>query len=240
MKRKLFLAGLPFVILGPVLLPIAYPTPPMITLVSNERLDIPSSYHTYYSVGLSSSQVAEFQFSSNHPMDFYILDQENFDLFLQNQTNFAIVAYMAESQNTHRFKPTETGTYFFMIFNTGAQDATVTVTIRRSFSELGYIGAGILILGGVLVTLGYALKPKATEIPTQVLEMIKMYGRIQISELAARFSTSETDIELTLLKLRNMNEPVFYNAATREVSYGPRLPPPESPSSSAQPAEHGS
>src|SRR5207244_10777252 len=81
-------------------------------------------------------------------------------------------------------------------------------------------------------------KPRAVGITYKVLEMIKMHRRIRISELALKFSTSETDIELALLKIRRTNEPIFFDGSTRYVSYPPRPSPPKTPSPPA-PREGG-
>ncbi|OLD13247.1 MAG: hypothetical protein AUI97_04890 [Crenarchaeota archaeon 13_1_40CM_3_52_17] len=238
MKRTVFLASLPFLILASILLPVSIALPPpMTTIIFNDQRNISHSnvanryYYAHYSVQLSAYQRAEFQFSSSQPLDFYLLDRGNFDSYISNQTNVATITYsLAELQNIHSFTPTRADTYVFMLLNSGSQDATVNVSIRRSFTGLEYIGLGIVAAGGILITLGLVLKPRAVEIPTKVLEMIKMHGRIRISELALRFSTSETDIELALLKIRRMNEPIFFDGSTREVSYLPRPRPPETPS----------
>ncbi len=208
----------------------------MITTIFNDERNISHSneanryYYIHYSVQLSAYQRAEFQFSSSQPLDFYLLDRENFDSYISNQTNVVITYSLGELQATNSFTPTRADTYVFMLLNPGSQDATVDVSIRRSFTELGYIGLGIAAAGAILMTLGLVLKPRAVEIPSKVLEMIKMHGRIRISELALRFSTSETDIELALLKIRRTNEPIFFDGSTREVSYLPRPPPSETPS----------
>jgi hypothetical protein len=208
----------------------------MITTIFNDQRNISHSneanryFYIHYSVQLSAYQRAEFQFSSSQPLDFYLLDRENFDSYISNQTNVAITYSLGELQAINSFTPTRTDTYVFILLNSGSQDATVNVSIRRSFTELEYIGLGIAAAGAILMTLGLVLKPRAVEIPSRVLEMIKMHGRIRISELALRFSTSETDIELALLKIRRTNEPIFFDGSTREVSYLPRPPPPETPS----------
>ncbi len=223
-KLLLFFGSLPFLILGSILLPVSIITPPMITLFSNYQQTIPHNetpnyYHYfYYRVMLSTSERAEFHFSSSQPVDFYILDQENFDRLVQNQTNTVTTFAYGELQNTHTFISTKTDTYVFMLLNTSGQDI-VTITVRRSFIALEYVSLGVLVFGGVLMILGVVLKSRAVEIPSKVLEIIKMHGQIKVSELALTFSTSETDIELTLLKLRIMNQPIIYNPATREVSY---------------------
>jgi len=225
-------------ILASILLPVSIALPPpMTTIIFNDQRNISHSnvanryYYAHYSVQLSAYQRAEFQFSSSQPLDFYLLDRGNFDSYISNQTNVATITYsLAELQNIHSFTPTRADTYVFMLLNSGSQDATVNVSIRRSFTGLEYIGLGIVAAGGILITLGLVLKPRAVEIPTKVLEMIKMHGRIRISELALRFSTSETDIELALLKIRRMNEPIFFDGSTREVSYLPRPRPPETQS----------
>ena len=208
----------------------------MITTIFNDERNVSHSneanryYYIHYSVQLSAYQRAEFQFSSSQPLDFYLLDRGNFDSYINDQTSVAITYSLGELQATKSFTPTSADTYVFMLLNSGSQDATVNVSIRRSFTGLEYIGLGIVAAGGILITLGLVLKPRAVEIPTKVLEMIKMHGRIRISELALRFSTSETDIELALLKIRRMNEPIFFDGSTREVSYLPRPRPPETPS----------
>lgn len=212
--------------LGFVVLPVSFVAPPMVTAISSERQNIQSSpaagyyYSVYWAVELDSNQKAEFQFSASQPIAFVILDKENFDRYFANQTFTLIAASANEWENTHSFTPTRTGTYYFMLQNTAGQEASVTVTIRRAFSGLAYIGAVGLVLGGVLTTLGFVLKPKAVEIPAQVLAIVKLHGHIMISELASRFSTSQTDIELALIKLRSMSEPISYVAATGEVWYG--------------------
>jgi hypothetical protein len=187
-------------------------------------------YYVHYPAQLSVSQRAEFQFSASQPLDFYLLDRGNFDLYINDQPSVAITYSLGELQGAHSFTPTRADTYVFVLLNSGSQDASVIVSVRRAFTGLEYIGLGIFALGAVLMTLGLVLKPNAVETPTKVLEMIKMHGRIRISELALRFSTSETDIELALLKIRRMNEPIFFDGSTREVSYLPRPRLPETPS----------
>ena len=234
-------------ILASILLPVSIALPPpMTTIIFNDQRNISHSnvanryYYAHYSVQLSAYQRAEFQFSSSQPLNFYLLDRGNFDSYISNQTNVATITYsLAELQNIHSFTPTRADTYVFMLLNSGSQDATVDVSIRRSFTELEYIGLGIAAAGAILMTLGLVLKPRAVEIPSKVLEMIKMHGRIRISELALRFSTSETDVELALLRIRRTNEPIFFDGSTREVSYLPRRPPSETPSPPA-PREGGS
>ena len=229
------IASIPFLALGLVLLPLALVAPPMVAAISNERQTIPPSpaagyaYYVYWSVPLDTAQRAEFQFSSSQPVDFVILDKENFDLYLRNQTFVMTTWSHSEFESTHSFTPTKADTYYFMLQNISGLGATVTVTISRAFTGLAYIGAAGLIIGGILITLGFALKPKAVDNPAQVLGMIKMHGRIMIGELASRFSTTQTDIELTLIKLRSMGEPISYLAATGEVWYGSQPPPPEPP-----------
>ena len=247
MKRAVFLASLPFLVLALIILPVSIALPPpMITTIFNDERNISHSneanryYYIHYSVQLSAYQRAEFRFSSSQPLDFYLLDRGNFDSYINNQTNVVtITASLGELQAINSFTPTQADTYVFMLLNSGSQDATVDVSIRRSFTELEYIGLGIAAAGAILMTLGLVLKPRAVEIPSKVLEMIKMHGRIRISELALRFSTSETDIELALLKIRRTNEPIFFDGSTREVSYLPRPPPSETPSAPA-PREGGS
>jgi len=246
MKRAVFLASLPFLVLALIILPVSIALPPpMITTIFNDERNVSHSneanryYYIHYSVQLSAYQRAEFQFSSSQPLDFYLLDRGNFDSYINDQTSVAITYSLGELQATKSFTPTSADTYVFMLLNSGSQDATVDVSIRRSFTELEYIGLGIAAAGAILMTLGLVLKPRAVEIPSKVLEMIKMHGRIRISELALRFSTSETDVELALLRIRRTNEPIFFDGSTREVSYLPRRPPSETPSPPA-PREGGS
>ncbi len=233
MKRKVLLASLPFLVLGSILLAITFVSPPVVTLVSNEQRNIPRSnvpdryYYAYWSLALSAAQKAEIQFSASQPMSFFILDKENYDRYTRNETFTAFTTSLNELENTHSFTPTRADTYYFFIQNTSSQDATVMVTIRRSFNELAYIGAGIIIFGGILTTLSFVLKPTVVEAPTKVLEIVKMRGRVWISDLASMFSTSQTDIELALMKLRNRGEPILFDVTTGEVSYGPRAPPSE-------------
>ncbi len=234
-KRTLLLTGLPLLILGSVVLPLSLVAPPMVTAISNEQQNIPSSpaagyyYYASWWVELSANQRAEFQFTATQPVLFVILDKENYDRYVGNQTATVINSSANEWENTHSFTPARAGTYYFMLQNTAGQDATVTVTIRQSFTGLAYIGAAVAALGGILTTLGLVLRPKAVEIPALVLEMVKMHGRIMISELASRFSTSQTDIELALIKLRSKGEPISYLAATGEVWYGSQPRQPETP-----------
>ena len=246
MKRAVFLASLPFLVLALIILPVSIALPPpMITTIFNDERNVSHSneanryYYIHYSVQLSAYQRAEFQFSSSQPLDFYLLDRGNFDSYINDQTSVAITYSLGELQATKSFTPTSADTYVFMLLNSGSQDATVDVSIRRSFTELEYIGLGIAAAGAILMTLGLVLKPRAVEIPSKVLEMIKMHGRIRISELALRFSTSETDVELALLRIRRTNEPSFFDGSTLEVSYLPRRPPSETPSPPA-PREGGS
>src|SRR5260370_25262804 len=209
MKRTLFLASLPFLFLASILLPVSIALPPPMTnSIFDDQRNISHSnvanrcYYIDYSVQLSAYQKAEFQFSSSQPLDFYLLDRGNFDSYVNNQTNVVTITYsLGELQNIHSFTPTIANIYVFMLLNSGSQDATVNVNIRRSFTGLEYVGLGTLSTEPLLMTLGLVLKPRAVEVPTRVLEMIKMHGRIRISELASRFSTSETDIELALLKI---------------------------------------
>lgn len=247
-KRRLLFASSPFMAIGLVLLSLSLFAPPMVTAISDDRQNIPRSpaaghyYFFAWWAELSAAQRAEFQFSSNQPMDFAIIDRENYDLLIQNQTIIPITWSHSEFENTHSFTPTKSDTYYFILQNISGQDATVTATIRVSLTGLGYIGV-VLVLGGVLMTLGFALKPRAVDNPAQVLGMIKMHGRIMIGELASRFSTTQTDIELTFIKLRNMGEPISYLAATGEVWYGsqPRPPePPTPPPTSIEPASQPS
>ncbi len=242
------LGSLPFLVLGSLLVPLSLVARPMIPLISNDQQSIRRSdvagyyYYAEWRLELSAYQRAEFQFSSSQPVDFYIFDKENFDRYLNNQTNTLITSSLSELENTHSFTPTEADTYVFMLLNIAGQDATVNVTIRRSFTGLEYIGASILIFGGIVTAVGVLLRPKAVEIPTLVLEMLKMHGRIKVSELAAIFSTSQADIEMALLKLRIQGEPIVFEPVTGEVSYGsePRtrdtpLSPPPSSGTASQP-----
>lgn len=52
-----------------------------------------------------------------------------------------------------------------------------------------------------------------------VLVIARLYGRLKISDLAAKLAITEADVELAVIKLQSRGKPIRFEASTREVVY---------------------
>src|SRR2546428_7118547 len=107
MKRAVFLASLPFLVLALIILPVSIALPPpMITTIFNDERNVSHSneanryYYIHSSVQLSAYQRAEFQFSSSQPLDFYLLDRGTFDSPINDKTSVPITYSLGDLQAT--------------------------------------------------------------------------------------------------------------------------------------------
>lgn len=71
----------------------------------------------------------------------------------------------------------------------------------------------ILLIGGIL---GLVSKEK---IALRVLDVIRLYGRLKIDDLASKIGKTEADVELAIMELQAKGEPIKFEAETREVIY---------------------
>lgn len=73
----------------------------------------------------------------------------------------------------------------------------------------------------ILFPVYYFLHVKA--LPSRILNTLKFYGRMKIGDLATRFSTTEDDTELAILKLEKKGDgcEIRYDEEKREVIYIP-------------------
>ena len=69
------------------------------------------------------------------------------------------------------------------------------------------------IIGGIL---GLVSKEKTA---LGVLGVAKLYGRLEIADLAAKLGKTEADVELAVIELQSKGEPIRFEAETREVIY---------------------
>lgn len=69
------------------------------------------------------------------------------------------------------------------------------------------------IIGGIL---GIISREKVEE---GVLAIARLYGRLKISDLAAKLVITEADVELAIIKLQSKGKPSQFEASTREVIY---------------------
>jgi len=221
MKRKLILSSLPVLVFGVAVLLVSSLAPPITTLFSDSGYFLPNHFYFHYSVSLAPGQRGEVQFSSSQPLNFYLLDQINYNNYATGQTKTALVTSSGELHNTHTFTANTAGNYTFILENTSGADAGVIMTFRHSITDLGIVGASLLIFAGAVAFAGVIMKTSAVEDPSDALQMIRTLGRVRVLELALRLSTTESDIQLAVIRLRMMGEPVLYNPATGEVSYNP-------------------
>ena len=94
--------------------------------------------------------------------------------------------------------------------------------ISREVSWARYIyfgGVGLSAIGFLSLIAGLILRPRIAEVPSRLLDAMKLYGRMEISELATRFKTTEADIELAVINLNSNGEPIQFDRETREVTY---------------------
>lgn len=102
----------------------------------------------------------------------------------------------------------------------------IAITMFFIFAEV--ISGGILVEGIIPVIagiLGFVARGKSKtmqKMPIDLLGVVKLHERIKISELAARFKTTELEIELSVIKLQEKGDPIGFDKETREVIYKKR------------------
>ncbi len=236
------ITSIPFLALGLLAVAVGLFAAPLTTLVSNEQRTIKASavvnyyYFHDWPLQLSAGQEVEFQYTTAQTVSFYIMDKATYDQWQQNQTVTPLLSVPDEAGGVYTYTPTQADKYHFIIQNTGSEIATVVVTIREQFVDLAWVGVAVIVFGGILTTLGFALGPKMVN-GDKVLAIVQSRGPIWIVDVASMLGTTRTDVELCIMKLRQRGVPIMIDAVTGNVSYGWYPPPPITTQGSNPPAQ---
>lgn len=170
------------------------------------------------------------EYAASDEVSLYIFDEHNFELFqsfvqYNLQLFYDEIYHFSGRSQSYTFSAPKDDTYHIVLINFEDNDVSASVKIltdRPGILGLIYFFAFILSVGGLATLIGgLVLKPKMKEAPSRLLDAMKFYGRIKISELATRFKISEADIELALIELKSRGEPIKLDRETREVIYTP-------------------
>jgi len=220
LRKKIVITGVIVIVIGVLLFAYGFFFPPRDIVVDTEVTIKPEYYH-YYWILAEVGQSLRFSFSSTDIVDFYVMDGENFELADAGKA-FDEIHYFAGGESSYSFHAPKTNKYYFVVNNSGENDVTVLMMLiaEKAYSRYIYFaGIGLGLVGIIGTIAGSILKPKVVEIPSELLDVMKLYRRMKISDLATRFKTTEADVELTVIKLRSEGEPIQFDRETREVIY---------------------
>lgn len=171
------------------------------------------------------------EYTASNEIIFYILDEYNYyklETFLKNRiwTDYQFIHHSVGESESYTFSAPKYDTYYIVLFGSGDNDVSVAVKIlieRVWIKGMLYVFALLIFvpIGLVGIIGGLRAKPKVEQVASKLLDVMKLYERMKISELATRFKTSEADIESALIKLKSRGEPIQFDVETREVIYTP-------------------
>lgn len=224
MRRKFVIGGVIVLLVGVLLFIYAFFFPPRESIV-NTTVTIPAGHYQWFAVGVPFGMSTYSEYTASDDVEFIILDSHNYGLFEAEKDWDKIeetIYYFFGRSEAHMFHAPKDDTYYFILNNFGDNDVSASVKILGgvSWARLVYFGGiGISAIGFISLIIGVVLKPKIVEVPSRLLDAMKLYGRMKISELAARFKTTEADVELAVIKLKSKGKPIRFDRETREVIY---------------------
>ena len=222
MRKKIVVVGVIVLVLGALLAIYGFFSPPRETIVDDTDT-IPSGYYSAYWDEVPFGMSVHTKYTASDEVEFLVLNSHNFELFDAVEDYDAIYDSWGKSQS-HTFHAPKDDTYYIALCNFEDQTVSVSVKISREVSWARFIwlgGIGLSVIGFIGLIAGLILKPKMVEAPSRLLDVMKLHGRMKISELATRFKTTETDIELAVVRLKSKGEPIQFDRETREVIYTP-------------------
>ena len=129
----------------------------------------------YYMFDVEEGTRLEFSFSADTPLNFAVLDSENYEIF--STTNESIeTIYLRKDTDSglFAFETPKADKFYFIIDNIEA-DASASWTYTYSvssgrFSAVSWGGAGLVAAGAVIAFVGYLGKPKISSAPRESRE----------------------------------------------------------------------
>jgi hypothetical protein len=222
LRKKIVIGGVIVLVVGALLFVYGFFLPPRETVVDTTETIQASHYSGYwFEVPIGMSIYSEY--AASNEVEFYVLDSHNFELFDAGE-DCEEIYYSVGKSNVHTFHAPKDDTYYVVLCNLGDSDVSASLKISREVSWARLIwfgGIGLSAIGFIGLIAGLILKPKMVEVPSRLLDAIKLYGRMKISEMAAQFKTTEADVELAVIKLKSNGEPIKFDRETREVVYAP-------------------
>ena len=220
MRKKIVVGGVIVLVVGALLFIYGFFSPPREALVDDTDI-IPSGYYLWYSFEVPLGMSVHSEYTTSHEVEFCVLDSHNYELF-EAELDFNEIYYFIGKSQAHTFHAPKDDTFYVILNNYGDNDVSASVKVSAEVSWARFIyfgGIGLSAIGFIGLIAGLILKPKMVEAPSRLLDVMKLHGRMKISELAARFKTTEADIELAVVKLKSSGEPIQFDAEKREVIY---------------------
>jgi hypothetical protein len=222
MRKKIVIGGIVVLVVGALLFIYGFFFPPRETLIDTTE-SIPSGYYYYFWFEVPTGMSIHSEYTTSREVEFCVLNSHNYELF-EAEEDFDDIYFFYGKSLSHTFHAPKDDTYYVVLSNSGYDDVSASVEISAEVSWARFIyfgGIGLSGIGFISLIAGLILKPKIVEVPSRLLDVVKLHERMKISELATRFKTTEADVELAVIKLKSSGEPIEFDRETREVVYTP-------------------
>jgi len=150
----------------------AYAFPPLRTAFDKDRIIHANSYWRFEN-GVKSGRKVYSEYSTSDEIEFFILDSENFELFLKKYKEgeryifFSAIYHSFGNSDSYTFRAPKDDTYYTILLNDGDNDVSASF---KQLERMYYIvnAAGVLslflVLGGfIALIVGLIQKPKTVE-----------------------------------------------------------------------------
>ncbi|MFX0117441.1 MAG: hypothetical protein ACFFB3_23035 [Candidatus Hodarchaeota archaeon] len=220
LRKTIAVGSLVVLVVGALLFIYGFFSPPREALVDDTDT-IPSGYYFGYSFEVPFGMSVHSEYTASHEVEFCVLDSHNFELREAESDFNDIYSFIGKSQS-HTFHAPKDDIFYVILTNYGDNDVSTSLRVSAEVSWARFIyfgGIGLGAIGFIGLIAGLVLKPKMVEVPSRLLDTVKLHGRMKISELATRYKTTEADVELAVIKLKSQGEPIQFDRETREVIY---------------------
>ena len=173
MIKVSLIGGIIFLIIGASLfIYTSYASPPMRTVFDKDKILHSNSYWLFENSVNSGVKLCS-EYSTSDEVEFFVLDSENFDLFLEKYdegeeyTVFFGIYHSFGTSDSYTFRAAKSDTYYTILLNEKDEDMNFSF---KQYEEMGYIfdalrvGSFLFSLIGLIgIIAGLIQKPKNVE-----------------------------------------------------------------------------
>jgi len=173
MRKKKIVSGIIVLVIGVLLIIYADNPSPQLRTVFDDTDTIPDNWYWRFKNVVESGVVVHSEYSTSDEVEFFILDSENFELFLkkykegEKYTFFRAIYHSFGKSESHTFRAPKDDSYYAILLNDGDNDVSASF---KQFEETYSVSAPtalfviiLLPVGFIVLIVGLIQKPKTAE-----------------------------------------------------------------------------